>query len=41
MLRLNIQDETSQLKVVVLGTAESNGPTPSRKKLMILNLWNI
>lgn len=28
MLRLNIQDETSQLKAVVLGTAESNGPTP-------------
>ncbi|WP_027138521.1 dimethylarginine dimethylaminohydrolase family protein [Gaetbulibacter saemankumensis] len=29
MLKLNIQDETSRLKAVVLGTAESNGPVPS------------
>ncbi len=28
MLKINIQNETSQLKVVVLGTAISNGPTP-------------
>lgn len=29
MIKLNIQDETSRLKAVVVGTAESNGPTPS------------
>lgn len=29
MLQLNIQDETSKLKAVVLGTAENNGPTPT------------
>ena len=29
MLKLNIQDETSKLKAVVLGTAEHNGPTPT------------
>lgn len=29
MLQLNIQDETSRLKAVVLGTAENNGPTPT------------
>ncbi|AOW21829.1 dimethylarginine dimethylaminohydrolase family protein [Urechidicola croceus] len=29
MLKLNIKDETSQLKVVVLGTAQSNGPIPT------------
>ena len=29
MLQLNIKDETSRLKAVVLGTAENNGPTPT------------
>ena len=29
MLQLHVQDETSQLRAVVLGTAESNGPTPN------------
>jgi N-dimethylarginine dimethylaminohydrolase len=28
MLKLNVKNETSRLKSVVLGTAESNGPTP-------------
>ena len=28
MLQLHVQDETSQLRAVVLGTAVSNGPTP-------------
>ncbi len=28
MLELNIKNETSRLRAVVLGTAESNGPTP-------------
>ena len=28
MLQLHVQDETSRLRAVVLGTAESNGPTP-------------
>ncbi|WP_445384298.1 dimethylarginine dimethylaminohydrolase family protein [Robiginitalea sp. IMCC44478] len=28
MIDLNIKDETAQLKAVVLGTAESNGPVP-------------
>jgi len=28
MLELNIQNETSRLRAVVLGTAKSNGPTP-------------
>jgi N-dimethylarginine dimethylaminohydrolase len=28
MLRLNVKNETSRLKAVILGTAESNGPTP-------------
>ncbi|MBL4605680.1 MAG: amidinotransferase [Flavobacteriaceae bacterium] len=28
MLQLNIQNETSRLRVVVLGTSRSNGPTP-------------
>ncbi len=28
-MRLNIKDETSRLRAVVLGTAESNGPVPS------------
>ncbi|WP_372755621.1 dimethylarginine dimethylaminohydrolase family protein [Mariniflexile sp.] len=29
MLQLNIKNETSRLQAVILGTAESNGPTPS------------
>jgi len=29
MLQLNIQNETSTLRAVVLGTAKSNGPTPT------------
>ena len=29
MLKLNIQNETSRLRAVVLGTAKSNGPTPT------------
>ncbi|WP_120202583.1 dimethylarginine dimethylaminohydrolase family protein [Ichthyenterobacterium magnum] len=29
MLELNIKNETGRLRAVVLGTAESNGPTPS------------
>jgi N-dimethylarginine dimethylaminohydrolase len=29
MLQLNVKNETSRLKAVVLGTAESNGPTPT------------
>lgn len=29
MLKLNIQNETSKLKAVILGTAVSNGPTPN------------
>lgn len=29
MLQLNIKNETSRLRAVVLGTAKSNGPTPS------------
>ena len=28
MLQLNISDEVSRLRAVVLGTAKSNGPTP-------------
>ncbi len=28
MIQINIQNETSRLRAVVLGTAESNGPTP-------------
>jgi len=28
MIKLNVQDETSRLRAVVLGTAVSNGPTP-------------
>ena len=28
MINLNVQDETSRLRAVVLGIAESNGPTP-------------
>ena len=28
MIKLNIKNETSRLRAVVLGTAESNGPTP-------------
>lgn len=29
MLKLNVKNETSRLRAVVLGTAKSNGPTPS------------
>lgn len=29
MLKLNVQDETSRLKALVVGTAKSNGPTPA------------
>lgn len=29
MLKLNIKNETSRLRAVILGTAENNGPTPS------------
>ncbi|WP_224489090.1 dimethylarginine dimethylaminohydrolase family protein [Robertkochia flava] len=29
MLKLNVKDETSRLRAVVLGTARSNGPTPA------------
>lgn len=29
MLQLNVKNETSRLKAVVLGTAQSNGPTPT------------
>jgi len=32
MLKLNIQNETSRLRAVVLGTAESNGPVPDLEK---------
>jgi len=32
MLKLNINDEISALKAVVLGTAKSSGPTPSPKE---------
>lgn len=32
MLKLNIQNETSRLRAVILGTAESNGPIPSVDK---------
>ena len=28
MLKLNVNDEVSRLRAVVLGTANSNGPTP-------------
>ena len=29
MLQLNVQNETSRLRAVVLGSAINNGPTPS------------
>ena len=29
MIKLNVKNETSRLRAVVLGTAKSNGPTPS------------
>jgi N-dimethylarginine dimethylaminohydrolase len=32
MLPLNVKDETSRLRAVVLGTANSNGPTPSAEE---------
>ena len=28
MLQLNVKNETSRLRAVVLGTAKNNGPTP-------------
>lgn len=31
-MKLNIQNETSRLRAVILGTAKSNGPTPSLEK---------
>ena len=31
MLQLNIKNETSRLRTVILGTAERNGPTPSEE----------
>ncbi|UNY97207.1 arginine deiminase family protein [Zhouia spongiae] len=32
MLKLNVKDETSRLRAVVLGTAENNGPTPTAEE---------
>lgn len=32
MLHLNVKDETSRLRAVVLGTANSNGPTPNAEE---------
>ena len=32
MLQLNIQNETSRLRAVVLGSAVSNGPTPTSEQ---------
>ena len=32
MLQLNINDEISQLKAVVLGIARSSGPTPTKEE---------
>jgi len=32
MLKLNVKNETSRLRAVVLGTAQSNGPTPTIEK---------
>ncbi|WP_338410841.1 arginine deiminase family protein [uncultured Flavobacterium sp.] len=32
MLQLNVKNETSRLKAVVLGSAKSNGPTPSKSE---------
>ncbi len=32
MLALNVKDETSKLRAVVLGTAVSNGPTPTAEE---------
>lgn len=32
MLQLNVKNETSRLRAVVLGTAESNGPTPTESE---------
>lgn len=32
MLELNVKNETSRLRAVVLGTAESNGPTPTAEE---------
>ncbi|TDS60249.1 dimethylarginine dimethylaminohydrolase family protein [Myroides indicus] len=32
MLKLNVKNETSRLRTVVLGTAQSNGPTPTKEE---------
>lgn len=32
MLKLNIKNETSRLRAVILGTAQSNGPTPTKSE---------
>lgn len=32
MMQLNVKNETSRLRAVVLGTAESNGPTPTAEE---------
>jgi len=32
MLKLNVKNETSRLRTVVLGTAQSNGPTPTAEE---------
>src|SRR5690554_2868570 len=32
MLQLNVKNETSRLRAVVLGTAVSNGPTPTAEE---------
>lgn len=32
MLKLNVKDETSRLRAVVLGTAENNGPAPTAEE---------
>ena len=42
MLQLNINNETSRLRAVILGIADSNGKTPLLSlKPMILNQSNI
>ena len=32
MLKLNVKNETSRLRAVILGTAKSNGPTPTQEQ---------
>ena len=34
MLKINIQDEVSRLRAVLLGTAKSNGPTAKSHGLL-------